>query len=61
MIFIEQKRDKLRLSEHPATHTSPFKLKCNIDTLAFKINAKSQQNQKADHCGALNQVYHLSF
>jgi hypothetical protein len=46
MIFIEQKRAKLRLSEHPATHTSPTDLKSYFDTLAFKINAKSHQNQK---------------
>jgi hypothetical protein len=46
MIFLEQKRAKLRLIEHPTTHTSPTKLKSNVDSLAFKINAKSQQNQK---------------
>jgi hypothetical protein len=39
MIFIEQKRAKLRLSEHPATHTSPTDLKSYFDTLAFKLHS----------------------
>jgi hypothetical protein len=46
MIFIEQKRAKLRLIEHPTTHTILDNIKSHFDTLAFKINAKSQQNQK---------------
>ena len=43
MIFIEQKRAKTELNEHPATHTSPTKLKSNVECLTLKINAKTDE------------------
>jgi hypothetical protein len=39
MIFIEQKRAKIRLIEHPATHASQFNLKRNLDSLTFNLQA----------------------
>jgi hypothetical protein len=39
MIFIEKKRAKLRLIEHPTTHTSPNNIKRYFVTLAFNLHA----------------------